>query len=62
MSNESNPSKYPIQTYKQKMYKVGFGPNVYGIISEDSLDRYSNKIGIEYHGERTIHYIEFPPS
>ena len=44
------------------LYKVGFGSNLYGILSEDSLDRYSNKIGIEYHGERTIHYIEFPPS
>ena len=25
-----------IKTYKQRMYKLGFGPNTWGIISEDS--------------------------
>ena len=30
-----------IQSYIQTMYKVGYGPNLWGIISEDSLDRYS---------------------
>ena len=47
-----------IKTYKQKMYKVGFGPNTWGIISEDSLNRYSNIVGMEEYGHRIIHYIE----
>jgi len=43
----------------QTMYKVGFGPNLWGIISEDSLDKYDYIEGcIEYYGERTIYYIE----
>jgi hypothetical protein len=41
------------------MYKVGFGPNLWGIISEDSLDKYTYLEGcIEEHGTRTIYYIE----
>ncbi len=40
------------------MYKVGFGPNMWGIISEDSLDKYTYLEGaIEYYGERTLYYI-----
>jgi len=39
----------------QKMYKVGFGPNHNGILSEDSLHKYTYIPGaIEYVGERTI--------
>ena len=39
----------------QRMYKVGFGPNLNGIISEDSLDRVTYLPGaIEYIGDRTI--------
>ena len=38
--------------YTQKMYKVGFGSDLWGIISEDSLDRYTYLPGaIEEHGE-----------
>ena len=49
-----------IKTYKQKMYKVGFGPNMWGIISEDSLDRWEYLPGcIEEHGKRTVYYIEW---
>ena len=45
--------------YTQKMYKVGFGPDLWGIISEDSLDRYTYLPGaIEEHGERTIHFLD----
>ena len=44
--------------YTQKMYKVGFGPDLWGIISEDSLERYSNIVGLEPIGTRTIYYIE----
>tara|TARA_Y100000992_G_C21205131_1_gene462552 strand:- start:312 stop:500 length:189 start_codon:yes stop_codon:yes gene_type:complete len=46
-----------IYSHEQKLYKVGFGPDMYGIISEDSLERYSNMIGIEEHGTRTIYYV-----
>ena len=48
-----------IQSYTQTMYKVGYGPNLWGIISEDSLDRYTYLPGaIEEYGERTVYYIE----
>ena len=48
-----------IKSRVQKMYKVGYGPNLWGIISEDSLDKYTYLEGaIEEHGERTIFYIE----
>tara|TARA_Y100000310_G_scaffold67599_1_gene62930 strand:- start:383 stop:574 length:192 start_codon:yes stop_codon:yes gene_type:complete len=46
-----------LKSYTQKLYKVGFGPNLWSIISEDSLDKYSNIVGMEYYGERTIYYI-----
>ena len=47
-----------LKSYKQKLYKVGFGPNLWSIISEDSLDKYDYLEGaIEYYGERTIYYI-----
>ncbi len=47
-----------IKSRVQKMYKVGFGSNTWGLISEDSIHRYSNIIGYEEHGERTIYYID----
>ena len=47
-----------IKSFEQRMYKVGFGSNMWGIISEDSLDRYSNIVGLEPIGTRTIYYIE----
>ena len=41
------------------MYKVGYGPNLWGIISEDSLDKYDYLEGaIEYVGERELFYVE----
>ncbi len=49
----------PLKSYHQKMYKVGFGPNLWGIISEDSLHRYDYIEGcIEEHGTREIFYVE----
>tara|TARA_Y100001951_G_scaffold84986_1_gene74658 strand:+ start:812 stop:964 length:153 start_codon:yes stop_codon:yes gene_type:complete len=37
---------------------VGFGPNLWSIISEDSLDKYTYLEGaIEYYGERILYYI-----
>tara|TARA_Y100000310_G_C20398891_1_gene676445 strand:- start:107 stop:292 length:186 start_codon:yes stop_codon:yes gene_type:complete len=48
-----------MKSYKQRMYKVGYGSNLWGIISEDSLDKYDYLEGaIEYVGEREIFYIE----
>ena len=48
-----------IKSYTQQMYKVGYGPNLWGIISEDSLDKFTYLEGcIEEHGTRTIYYIE----
>ena len=40
------------------MYKVGYGPDLWGIISEDSLDKYDYLEGaIEYVGDRELFYI-----
>ena len=47
-----------IKSFEQRMYRVGFGSNMWGIISEDSLERYSNIVGLEPIGTRTIYYIE----
>ena len=48
-----------IKSYTQQMYKVGFGSNLWGIISEDSLDKYDYLEGcIEEYGTRTLYYIE----
>ena len=48
-----------LKSYIQKMYKVGYGPNLWGIISEDSLHLYDYLEGaIEYYGEREIFYID----
>ena len=45
--------------HTQRMYKVGYGPNLWGIISEDSLERYTYLEGaIELIGERTIYYLD----
>ena len=51
---------HEIKSYTQQMYKVGFGPNMWGIISDDSLDRCEYLPGcIEEHGKRTVYYIEW---
>ena len=48
-----------VTPYTQKMYKVGYGSNLWGIISEDSLDKYDYlEDAIEYVGERELFYVE----
>ncbi len=48
-----------MKSFKQRMFKVGYGPNLWGIISEDSLDKYDYLEGaIEYVGERELFYVE----
>ena len=47
-----------IKSVEQKLFKVGYGPNLWGIVSEDSLDKYSNIIGMEEYGTRTLYYVE----
>ena len=50
--------KRDLKSFTQKMYKVGFASNLWGIFSEDSLDRITYLEGaIEYVGEREIFYI-----
>ena len=47
-----------LKSYTQRMYKVGYGPDLWGIISEDSLDKYTYLEGaIEYVGDRELFYI-----
>ena len=46
--------KEELKSYTQQMYKVGYGSNLWGIISEDSLDKYDYLEGcIEEYGTRT---------
>ena len=48
-----------IKSVEQKLFKVGYGPNLWGIISEDSLNKYDYLEGcIEEYGTRTLYYIE----
>ena len=48
-----------IKSRIQKMYKVGYGSNLWGILREDSLATTTYLEGcIEEYGERTIYYIE----
>ena len=48
-----------VTPYTQKMYKVGYGSNLWGIISEDSLSKFTYLPGcIEEYGERTIYYLD----
>ena len=48
-----------MKSFKQRMFKVGYGSNLWGIISEDSLDMYDYLEGaIEYVGERELFYVE----
>ena len=47
-----------LKSYIQRMYKVGYGPNLWGILSEDSLDKYDYlEDAIEYVGDRELFYI-----
>ena len=47
-----------LKSYTQKMYKVGFGSNLWGIFSEDSLNTITYLEGaIEYVEEREVFYI-----
>ena len=55
---QEKEEKNMLRSYKQKMYKVGFASNLWGIFSEDSLDRITYLEGaLEYVGEREIFYI-----
>ena len=37
----SSNARDDLKSYTQQMYKVGFGPNLNAIISEESLERYT---------------------
>ena len=51
-----------VRAHTQKMYKVGMASNLYGLWSEDSLDRITGIEGaIQYSHERTIHYLNEDP-
>jgi hypothetical protein len=50
--------KEGLKSRVQQMYKVGYGPNLWGILSEDSLDKYDYLEGcIEEYGTRTIYTV-----
>jgi len=51
-----------VRQHIQKMYKVGMDSNLYGIWSEDSLDRITGLTGaIEYSHDRTVYYLDEDP-
>ena len=49
-----------VTPYKQRMYKVGYGPNTFGYTSEDKLHTITPPIqgAVEYSHERTIYYLD----
>ena len=48
-----------MKSFKQRMFKVGYGSNLWGIISEDSLDKYDYlDDALVYVGEREVFYVE----
>jgi hypothetical protein len=48
-----------VTPYKQRMYKIGYGPNTFGLTSEDKLSTITPPIqgAVEYSHTRTIHYL-----
>ena len=59
MGMTTEDGKEELKSYEQKLFKVGYGPNLWGIISEDSLDKYDYLEGcIEEYGTRTLYYVE----
>ena len=51
-----------VRQHTQKMYKVGMDSNLYGMWSENSLDRITGLTGaIEYSHDRTIYYLDEDP-
>ena len=58
----SSNARDDLKSYTQQMYKVGFGPNLNAIISEESLERYTYIEGcIEEYGTRKVYYVEQEP-
>jgi hypothetical protein len=49
-----------VTPYKQRMYKIGYGPNTFGLTSEDRLSTITPPIqgAVEYSHTRTIHYLD----
>ena len=52
-----------VTPYKQRMYKIGYGPNTFGLTSEDKLSTITPPIqgAVEYSHTRTIHYLDEDP-
>jgi hypothetical protein len=52
-----------VTPYKQRMYKVGYGPNTFGYTSEDKLSTITPPIpnAVEYSHDRTIYYLDEDP-
>ena len=52
-----------VTPYKQRMYKIGYGPNTFGLTSEDRLSTITPPIqgAVEYSHTRTIHYLDEDP-
>ena len=52
-----------VTPYKQRMYKVGYGPNTFGYTSEDKLHTITPPVpgAVEYSHTRTIYYLNEDP-
>jgi hypothetical protein len=49
-----------VRGHTQKMYKIGYGPDIFGYTSEDSLKTITPPIpgAVEYSHNRTIYYLD----
>ena len=52
-----------VTPHTQRMYKIGYGPNTYGLTSEDKLSTITPLIpgAVEYSHTRTIYYLNEDP-
>ena len=52
-----------VTPYTQRMYKIGYGPNTFGLTSEDKLSTITPPIpgAVEYSHTRTIYYLNEDP-
>ena len=52
-----------VTPYTQRMYKIGYGPNTFGLTSEDKLSTITSLIpgAVEYSHDRIIYYLNEDP-
>ena len=63
MTEITHIKRSKVTPYKQRMYKIGYGPNTFGLTSEDRLSTITPPIqgAVEYSHTRTIYYLNEDP-